>query len=68
MHDGRSTLERAFELAREGRCRSVGDIRRKLSAERHDRVEDHLSGTAIRKQLRLAIATAARTDAAEGTT
>ena len=58
MHGSLSTVERAFELAREGRCRSVADIRRKLTAERHDRVEENLRGSAIQKQLRHAIAAA----------
>ncbi|WP_129793404.1 hypothetical protein [Sphingosinicella sp. CPCC 101087] len=47
-----TTLERAFDLARSGTCRSVSDIRRQLKAERYDQVEAHLSGPAISRQLR----------------
>lgn len=47
----KSTVERAFELARDGKCRSVEDIRRKLKAERFDQVESHLSGGTIKRQL-----------------
>lgn len=46
-----TTVERAFELAREGRCRSVDDIRRQLKAERFDSVEGHLAGGTIKRQL-----------------
>ena len=31
-----STVERAYELARSGNCRTIDDIRRKLSAERYE--------------------------------
>ena len=56
---GRSTVERAFELARAGQCRSVADIRRKLSSERFEGVDAHLNGAAIKKQLQAAITAAA---------
>jgi hypothetical protein len=46
-----STVERAFELARGGQCRSVDDIRRKLQAERCEAVEGHLSSGALKRQL-----------------
>ena len=46
-----STVERAFELARSGPCDSVGEIRLQLRRERHDAVDGHLSGSAIRRQL-----------------
>lgn len=46
-----STVERAFELARSGPCDSVGQIRLQLRRERHDAVDSHLSGSAIRRQL-----------------
>ena len=48
---GKNTVARAFELAREGRCRSVEEIKRKLSAEGFEGVREHLSGGAIKKQL-----------------
>lgn len=46
-----NTVERAFELARLGDCRSLKDIRRALVRENHPRVDEHLSGTTIRRQL-----------------
>lgn len=48
----KSTVERAFELAREGSCRSVADIRKQLAAERYESVQAHLTGTAIVGQLK----------------
>ena len=51
----KNLIERAFELASEGNCRSVDDIRRKLTAERFGNVEAHLGGTTIRKQLKALI-------------
>lgn len=58
MSGGPSILERAFQLARGGQCRSVNDIRQALKSERFDQVEAHLSGGAIKKQLQLAMAAA----------
>ena len=46
-----STVERAYQLARSGTCRSVEDIRRKLSAERYESVQAHLSGASIKRDL-----------------
>jgi hypothetical protein len=46
-----STVERAYQLARSGSCRSIEDIRRKLSAERYDSVQAHLSGASIKRDL-----------------
>jgi len=51
----KGTVERAFELARGGGCRSVDDIRRTLVAERHDSVLSHLSGPSLLRQLRAAL-------------
>lgn len=47
----RNIIERAFELAREGRCRSIDDIRRKLREERFESVEGHLSSGSLKRQL-----------------
>lgn len=47
-----STVERAFELARAGRCRTVDDIRRTLIAERYDNVVSHLGAPSLVRQLR----------------
>ena len=45
------TIARAFQLAREGKCQSVEDIRRQLRRERYQSIESHLSGALIKKQL-----------------
>ncbi len=47
-----STLERAFELARSGDYTGVAQIRKQLLLERFDLVETHLSGSAVKKQIR----------------
>lgn len=46
-----STVERAYQLARSGSCRSVDDIRRRLTAERYESVQAHLSGASIKRDL-----------------
>ncbi len=46
-----STVERAFQLAREGACHSVNDIRERLLREGHANVLNHTSGMSIKKQL-----------------
>lgn len=48
-------LERAFEIARSGRCANVQKIRQQLRSEGFSAVESHLSGTSISKQLRTLI-------------
>jgi len=52
---GLTTIERALQLAREGACRSVGDIREKLLAEGYDGVFAHLSCLSIKRQLNAAL-------------
>jgi hypothetical protein len=47
----KSTIERAFELAREGSCLTVQQIRKQLSIEGYPAVHAHLGGAAIVKQL-----------------
>jgi hypothetical protein len=47
-----STIERAYQLAREGPCTSLDDIRRQLDRERYASVGAHLSGPTLRRQLR----------------
>ncbi len=42
---------RAFELAREGACHSVEDIRQRLKREGYSSYQEHLSGALIKKQL-----------------
>ena len=46
-----STVERAYELARSGTCRSIDDIHRALTAERYESVQAHLAGPSIKRDL-----------------
>ncbi len=50
MND-KTTLERAFELAKSGEYATVDEIRARLKSERHDQVEAHLAGPSIKRQL-----------------
>ena len=47
----RSAMERAFELARSGRCRSVSEIIRHLSPEDRPVVEAQLTTPTARREL-----------------
>jgi hypothetical protein len=47
----RTTIERAFEVARSGECRTMDDIKRQLRRERLDAVDFHLAGKSIKAQL-----------------
>lgn len=47
-----TTLERAYELAREGRCRTVGDIKQALATEGFERIQDSLYGPTLSAALR----------------
>jgi hypothetical protein len=49
------TIERAFQLSREGACRSISDIRERLTAEGYEGVFSHLNGMSIRRQLNAAL-------------
>jgi len=49
------TVEKAFQLAREGACRSFSDIRERLTAEGYESVFSHLNGMSIRRQLNAAL-------------
>ena len=44
-------IVRAFELAREGKCRTASEIRRVLQREGYANLESHFSGKALSKQL-----------------
>lgn len=44
-----TTLERAFQLAKSGGCRSVSDIKKRLQAEGY--AVSQVEGSALRKQL-----------------
>ena len=46
-----STVERAFEIAQEGTCRTIEDIRRQLKCEDFSNVAAHLAGPSIHKRL-----------------
>jgi hypothetical protein len=47
-------LERAFELARSGRCASIDEIKRRLKTELYD--QHMIEGPSVRSQLRALIA------------
>lgn len=55
------TVERAFELANSGECRTVGEIEKQLMSEKKEQVQNHLSGPLIRSQLRKACSAASET-------
>ena len=42
-----TTLERAYELARGGGCRTVGEIKQALQAEGFERIQDSLYGPTL---------------------
>ena len=46
-----SAVERAFELARSGQCRSVSEIIRRLPPDDREAVERHLAQPAARREL-----------------
>lgn len=47
-----TTLERAYELARGGSCRTVTEIKQRLQAEGYERVRDSLYGQSLNNDLR----------------
>ena len=47
-----TAIERAYELAKSGSCRTVGDIKARLQAEGHERVQDRLYGGSLTSALR----------------
>ena len=51
MEPTKPIIERAFELARAGSCRSVNDIRQTLRREGYEGVHAHLHGTTINRQI-----------------
>ena len=46
------TVERAFQIARVGGCGGMSDIVRILKGERFEKVDEHLAGQSIRRDLR----------------
>jgi hypothetical protein len=60
-HDQNVTdLERAFQLARSGRCGSMSDIRHQMKAEGYS--TDRITGLGLARQLKAAIETAKKPD------
>ncbi|HEV7277170.1 MAG TPA: hypothetical protein VGN80_12860 [Devosiaceae bacterium] len=53
MDQNKTSLERAFDLARSGDCRSVTEIRTRLKSEGYN--ESDITGGALLKQLRALI-------------
>lgn len=47
-----TTLERAYELARGGGCRTVTEIKQRLQIEGYERVRDSLYGQSLTADLR----------------
>ena len=50
MHE-KTIIERAFELAQSGECRTLFDIKQILHAEQFSSVDAHMSAPTLRKQL-----------------
>jgi len=53
-----ATIERAFQLARSGECRTLDEIKRRLRRERFDSVDFHLAGKLTKAQLTALMAAA----------
>ncbi len=51
----KTTVERAFELARSGTCQNVRDIMYGLQREGYQSCAEHLSSGSLKKQLKLTI-------------
>jgi hypothetical protein len=46
-----ATIERAFQLARSGECRTMDELKRRLRREQLEAVDFHLAGKSIKAQL-----------------
>ena len=55
MDGVKSTIERAFEIAREGKALRLEEIARQLQREGYADVHGHLDGATIRAQLMQAV-------------
>ncbi len=53
-----STVERAFNIARSGKVRTISELRKVLRDEGHAAALQHTDGPSIQKQLRAAMAQA----------
>lgn len=47
-----TTIERAYQLAESGTCRTVGDVKQQLNAEGFERVQESLYGASVTAALR----------------
>lgn len=47
-----TTLERAYQLAESGACRTVGEVKQILKNEGYERIQDALYGSTITTALR----------------
>lgn len=47
-----TTLERAYQLAESGACRTVGEVKQQLKIEGYERIQDALYGSTITSALR----------------
>ena len=47
----RTTIERAFDLARSGECRTLDELKQRLRRERLESVDFHLAGKHTKSQL-----------------
>jgi hypothetical protein len=48
----KTTVERAYELAKSGSYQTLEDIRRQLQKEQHEGIHAHLQGSVLKKQLK----------------
>lgn len=63
MTHRRTTIERAYELARSGECATISEIKLRLKAERYDDIAGQLYGRAMVAALR-SLCEAARRESA----
>lgn len=54
MHQEKTVLERAFDLAKSGQCATIDQIRQKLKAESYN--QDFIQGRSLLAQLRAIMA------------
>jgi hypothetical protein len=48
----KTTIERAYELAGSGSCKTIKDIERQLQKEQRESIHAHLQSTVLKKQLK----------------
>ena len=51
MTGRQNTVQRAFDLARNGTCRTIGQLRADLRVEKCEGIEEHLAGKSLVRQL-----------------